>query len=122
MSVVLTAALISAALGALGAFLGCLALAAARGSPLRVLAAVTVAVLCIGAPAAALAQAESGSVLDAVGATWPQVAPWLALVPVFQVVAVALAKIPTMAGVKHETMWSRFWRNAAALPVLLAKR
>lgn len=56
--------------------------------------------------------------LSPIVAAFPVVAPYLAALPLIQVTAGLLAQIPRLAGVTHETIWSRIWRTVASLPVL----
>ena len=38
--------------------------------------------------------------------------------PALQVAAVGLSRLPELWGVKHSTVWSRFWKRIAMFPVV----
>jgi hypothetical protein len=70
-------------------------------------------------PTLAAAQADGVSIPGALVGFYPKAAPYLALVPIFQTVAVALAKIPRVFGVTHGTTWERILLGVAGLPTLV---
>lgn len=49
--------------------------------------------------------------------------PYLALIPIIQLVAKLLAPLPgRVGGFTHATIWSRFWDTVAAFPAAPASR
>lgn len=61
--------------------------------------------------------------LAPITAFFPAIAPWLALVPVVQLVAKLLAPLPgRVGGFTHSTWWSRTMDTIAAFPAAPAPR
>ncbi|MBL0276021.1 MAG: hypothetical protein IPQ24_07950 [Anaeromyxobacter sp.] len=61
--------------------------------------------------------------LAPIAALFPKVTPYLAAVPVVQLMAKLLAPLPgRVGGFSHATWWSRFWDTVAAFPAAPAPR
>lgn len=61
--------------------------------------------------------------LDPIASIFPAAAPYLAVVPVVQLLAKLIAPLPgRVGGFTHSTWWSRFWDTVAAFPAAPAPR
>jgi hypothetical protein len=90
------------------------------GVPRRIPGALALALAIAAVPALAVAQdVDTGGI---VGTLFPQVVPYLAIVPLVQVGALTLAKLPRLFGVTHGTVWERAWLGIAGLPTLMGFR
>lgn len=66
--------------------------------------------------------ASSPDLVSLIGMLWPVAKPVLAVVPLVQIAALALSKIPRAFGVTHGTIWERALSGAATFPSLLGFR
>jgi hypothetical protein len=58
------------------------------------------------------------TVIAAVVSAYPKIAPYLAALPVLQMVAGLVANIPRVFGVTHSTIWERVWMAIATAHVV----